>query len=80
MRNSIIALGTLAILAMIVPMLALPVFAADVVVGKPGGIGTDAPKVGAGDDGGSNVISHGSGGQHQNANGKNAPCNRGVCA
>jgi hypothetical protein len=80
MRNSIIALGTLALLAMIVPMLALPVFAADVVVGKPGGIGTDAPKVGAGVDGGSNVVSHGPGGQHQTHNGKDAPCNSGICA
>lgn len=80
MRNSIIALGTLALLAMIVPMLSLPVFAADVVVGKPGGIGPDAPKTGTGDNGGSNVVSHSSGGEHQYKNGKNAPCNRGICA
>ena len=70
MRNSIIALGTLVLLAMIVPMLALPVFA---VRGADGGIGVDAPKTGTATDGGSNVISHQSGGQHQNSNGHNAP-------
>jgi hypothetical protein len=70
MRNSIISLGTLVLLAMIVPMLALPVFA---VVGANGGIGTDAPKVGTGQNGGSNVVSHGPGGEHQDRNGANAP-------
>jgi hypothetical protein len=70
MRNSIIALGTLGLLAMIVPMLALPVFA---VVGANSGIGADDPKVGTGQNGGSNVVSHSPGGQHQIHNGANAP-------
>jgi hypothetical protein len=78
MRNSIIALGTLSLLAMIVPMLALPVFAV-VKIGTPGGIGADAPKTGTADNGGSNVISHGPGNQYQTSNGRDAPCNRGHC-
>ena len=57
---------------MIVPMLALPVFAV-VNVGTPGGIGTDAPKVGNAQNGGSNVVSHHQGGLYQHANGDNAP-------
>lgn len=69
MRNSIISLGTLALLAMIVPMLALPVFAA---VGTNGGIGTDAPKAGTGLNGGSSVVSNSPGNEHQNTNGASA--------
>ena len=62
MRNSIISLGTLALLTTTVPMLALPVFA---VVGTNGGTGTDASKAGTGLNGGSSVVCNSPGHEYQ---------------